>query len=273
MVRNLVFALVIIFTLAACRGTAEPTPPPDSVATDVAHVQAVAATLTAAAPTSTDTVAPTATHTATATPTETETPTPTETPTATPTATWTPTATPTDEPTETASPTPSPKPTKKPKPTHAELPALEVIFQDFHYNCHKETWSRGRPPYGSVWGYRSFQTLMIIKNNSQHTNEPFWAPSRWFITGDGVAKRMDTYAWQWGYWRDGEARAYAQPPIGPGESVRWTFMAFPIERWEWVVALEYDALDETYRTEIPKPSYPGEFNYLDCGDYPGEHKP
>jgi soluble lytic murein transglycosylase len=76
--------LAILFAvalLAGCGG--DPTPTPDPVATQVAVEQAVAATLTAAAPTLTPTPPPTATPM----------PTPTSTPTPTPTITPTPTAT------------------------------------------------------------------------------------------------------------------------------------------------------------------------------------
>lgn len=73
---------ILLCLLAACGAPLAPTP--DAVATQVVHVQAVAATLTAAAPTHTSTATATWTPTATHTPTATVTPSPTKTPTATP---------------------------------------------------------------------------------------------------------------------------------------------------------------------------------------------
>jgi hypothetical protein len=124
--RSVVLALALC-VLAACGG--EPTPTPDLVATQVAVEKAAAATLTAEAPTPTNTPTntptptSTLTPTATPTPTDTSTPIPTDTPTHTPSPTRTPsrTPTPTRTPTSTFTVTPTPRPatrtpTPKPRP-------------------------------------------------------------------------------------------------------------------------------------------------------------
>jgi hypothetical protein len=101
--------LTVMLAVAACGG--EPTPTPDLVATEVAVQKAAAATLTAEAPTATNTPIDTPTLTSTeapaATPLPSETPTPT--PSNTPSDTYTPTPTMTD--------TPTPAPTSPPKVT------------------------------------------------------------------------------------------------------------------------------------------------------------
>lgn len=106
MIRCLPFVLVGLL-LAGCGGG--PTSPPDLVATAVDVLRAAGATLTAEAPTATNTPTDTPTATPTITPTDTSTPTPTATPTNTPTYT--------PSPPPTATPTPTPKPTQKPRPT------------------------------------------------------------------------------------------------------------------------------------------------------------
>ena len=103
MIRYLVLALVVL-SLAACG--AEPTPPPDLVGTQIAVEEAAHATMTALAPTVTNT--PTATRTPTPTETSTATPSPTETHTPTNTPTSTATSTPSMTPTPTDTPTPTP---------------------------------------------------------------------------------------------------------------------------------------------------------------------
>ncbi len=108
--------LVIVLVLSGCGG--EPTPPPDLVATAVHVLRAAAATLTAEAPTPTQTPTDTPTATPTNTPTNTSTLTPTATSTPTPTAT--PTNTPTDTPTPTS--TATTKPTPRPRPTATATP-------------------------------------------------------------------------------------------------------------------------------------------------------
>lgn len=125
MSRCLILALAIC-TLAACGH--QPTPTADLVATQIAVEMAAHATMTAMAPTATNTPVPTDTPTPTTTDTDTPTPTQTNTPTSTlthtpvPTSTPTRTPPPTDTPTPTWTPspqpsnTPGPKPTKKPKP-------------------------------------------------------------------------------------------------------------------------------------------------------------
>ena len=76
MVRYVLLALVIPY-LVAC--TADPTPTPDLVATQIAVEMAAHATMTAKAPTATNTPSPTDTPTATKTPLPTKTPRPTPT--------------------------------------------------------------------------------------------------------------------------------------------------------------------------------------------------
>ena len=98
--KKIAFLVLIVWLIAGCG--AAPTPTPDLVATQVAVMEAAAATLTAAAPTA----APTLTPAPTATPTST--PPPTDTPSQTLTPTTPPLPTATHRPQATATPLPLP---------------------------------------------------------------------------------------------------------------------------------------------------------------------
>jgi hypothetical protein len=106
--------LAFLLPLAACAG--EPAATPDPVATQVAVLEAAAATLTAQVPTATDT--------ATNTPTAPATPTTTQTHTATPTSTQTPSPTPSNTPTDTSTPSPIPSATATPTPQATSKPRI-----------------------------------------------------------------------------------------------------------------------------------------------------
>ena len=101
---------------------------------------------------------------------------------------------------------------------------------------------------------------MVITNQTKgKTPEPPWMPERWIIT-DGNAEWEETCAWQWVPVR---GDPWEQPPIGPGATASWTWMAYPLSRGAWVKAAEFTAWGHTYRFEFPKPSL-GDFNYHDC---------
>ncbi len=206
-------------------------------------------------------------------------PTPTSTPTATaterPTATEDPTATPTVELTATSESTAPATVTATPaaivgSPTAAPVTRdrpLTVEFTDLHYECNKECWSNY--DYRSGWGYRGFQLLMTVTNNSadltlaggDHESQG-WAPSKWFVT-DGRNTHTDEYAWQWTL---AERNLMRRPDLGPGASAEWTWLAFPLAAAEWVAAVEYvDPWGNVYRQEFGQPTA-GESNYVDCGD-------
>jgi serine/threonine protein kinase len=207
--------------------------------------------------TSSPTDTPTTVPTDTARPTATRTPRPTNTPRATPTRTRAPTNT--TAPTPTA--TKKPRSTSMPVAPSTPVPELLVIWQDFHYECQGYLeWTQGRPPHETVSGYRGFQALMVITNQTaDSTLEPPWMPERWIVT-DGQREWEETYAWQWG---KEEGGAYDQPAIGPGATASWTWLCYPLPQGAWVKAADFTAWGHTYRFEFPKPA-PGEFNYHDC---------
>jgi tRNA A-37 threonylcarbamoyl transferase component Bud32 len=213
----------------------------------------------------TDTESPTRrsapTATATTQPTDTPAPAATRTPRPADTSTSIPRATRTRTRAPTRTATPTPTATKKPKPTSTPMPELSVTWQDFHYECQGNLeLKQGRPPHETVSGYRSFQALMVITNQTgDSTLEPPWLPDRWIVT-DGQREWEETYAWQWG--KEGGG-AYEQPAIGPGATASWTWMCYPIPQGAWVQAAEFTAWGHTYRFEFPKPGA-GEFNYHAC---------
>lgn len=236
--------LLLVICLAGCTGEATLTP--DAVATQVAVLRDAYATLTAEAPTPAPTFTPSPTATPTTTPTPTQTATPTQTPTPTATPTITPTLTPTVAPVVVATSRPA-----------AEL---SVTYRDFHYECQGfKPWTQADPPNQTVQGYRAFQTLMVITNNSKDkTLEPSWKPNRWILT-DGSTEWEETYAWQWTV---GDTR-YPLPEIPPGGTASWTYLCYPVPQGAWVKAAEFTAWGRTYRFDFPKPNY-GDFNYYDC---------
>ncbi len=232
--------VILLLSLAGCAG--EDTPTPDLVATQLAVLRAAYATLTAEAPT----------------PTATFTPPPTITPSLTPSPTAT--ATPTQTPTPAATPTIIPTVTPKLVTTSKPLPELVVTYRDFHYECRGfEPWIQHFPPNQTVQGYRSFQTLMVITNNSTtRTLEPTWKPDRWIVT-DGVTEWVESYSWQWGS-SDG---VYELPAVVPGATASWTYLCYPLPQGAWVKAVRFTAWEHTYWFNFPKPNY-GDYNYYDC---------
>lgn len=155
-------------------------------------------------------------------------------------------------------------PTSTPAPQATAAPGvatrdLEVTFLNPHYDCQKTEWGDDPP----TWGYRSFQVDMYITNRSQLPVEPPWRPKRWIIT-DGGNEYVNDVMWQWG----GRTGLYRQPVISPGQSAGWTFLAFPIDRNQWVKAVEFVWNDQVYRQEFDLGPYGNSYNYKDCGFIP-----
>jgi hypothetical protein len=157
-------------------------------------------------------------------------------------------------------PTALPPAPTKPSASGVGRKSLEVEYVNLHYECQMTEWvDRVR-----VWGYRSFQADMFVANHSQVSVQPPWKPLRWIIT-DGANERVSDLIWEWGHVQTG---LYSQPIIAPGQSAGWTFMAFPIERDEWVKAAEFGWQGQVYRTEFDLGKFGNTYNYTDCGEYP-----
>ncbi|MGQ9585872.1 MAG: hypothetical protein ACUVXG_10795 [Anaerolineae bacterium] len=258
----MIMLAVCALALSACAqvaptATPEPTFTPDLVATQVAVLRAAGATLTASAPTRTPTG--TASPTSTPTPTGTNTPTPTKTPTSTNTPNPTKTPTTTDTATPTAVPTYTPSPTR-PLPTPTPTKPLEVSFLNPHYECQQKELNSSR--YGVIWGYRSFQIDLFIKNLGDKPIEPPWQPRRWIIT-DGTNESANDLMWQWA---PKKGMLYEQPVIQPGQTAGWTFVCFPVERNQWVKAIEFEWEGVMYRGEFDLGPLGIADNYKDCGE-------
>jgi hypothetical protein len=123
-----------------------------------------------------------------------------------------------------------------------------------------------------MWGYRSFQTLMTIKDNSDRVLEAPWRPTRWIIANWRNPDETIETDWVW-EWIDPNHNFYPEPNIPPGGIAGWTYLAFPVQRWEYVKAVEFERWDKTYRFEFQRPSRRGDMNFYDCGEYPDAYKP
>jgi len=141
---------------------------------------------------------------------------------------------------------------------------LEVTFINPHYDCKQGEWSYTGDDGKKypMWGYRRFQVDMYVKNNSKTPVEPPWRPKRWIIT-DGHTDVISGLMWQWVSRRSG---FYEQPTIQPGQSAGWTFMAFPIDRTQWLKAVEFVWNGQVYRQEFDLGQFGNAHNYKDCGD-------
>jgi len=171
--------------------------------------------------------------------------------------TYTPLPTYTPYPTYTPNATDTPKPTAKPKPRATSTPAAELLvsYQDLHYECqNNRVWHYG---ILDVQGYRSFQVLQVITNLTTDKTLDYWRPAYWELT-DGTSVWTEGKVWQWVV----DEKPYSRPPIGPGATARWTWLCYPIPQGAWVNAVIFQAWNQTYRFDFPKPGY-GEFNYFE----------
>jgi hypothetical protein len=187
--RRCLILVVVFLSLIACGGPSTPTP--DVIATQVSQAQAVAATLTAAAPTHTST--PTATYTPTATHTSTA------------------TATPTD--------TPGPVPTKAPSrtPTPTEIPIGKigeamrcgdfyeiVVLEGLDWSGHST-----EPPKGQYVAVRYEVTNLQSQTDSFNMFDPVFALAGWldgqwlqFDATTAGPSALDKYERGWSAWWD-----------------------------------------------------------------------
>lgn len=157
---------------------------------------------------------------------------------------------------------PTPPPVRK-----SSARTLQVSFLNPHYECQQREWryTGDDGKLHPIWGYRSFQVDMYIRNNGSEEVKPPWQPTRWIIT-DGVHEYVNDIMWQW-VSRKG---FYKQPVIHPGESAGWTFLAFPIARNQWVKAVEFWWNGQEYYKTFDLGPYHNAYNYKDCGE-PAPH--
>jgi hypothetical protein len=156
---------------------------------------------------------------------------------------------------------PAPGPTRQPP---AGARDLEVSFINPHYDC-----MQGELVYTGddgqehpLWGYRYFQVDMFIKNNGSAPLAPPWRVSRWIIT-DGQKDVVSGLVWQW---VSGRGDFYKQPTIQSGQSAGWTFIGFPVDRNQWVKAVEFVRNGQVYRQEFDLGTFRNNYNYQDCSE-------
>jgi hypothetical protein len=160
-------------------------------------------------------------------------------------------------PTRPAAPSPTAELRSAPK-------SVEVTFLNLHYDCQQGEWQYPgddgeRHP---IWGYRSFQVDMYIRNGSDRPIQPPWRPIRWVIT-DGQNDSVSSLTWAW---RGREDGVYEPPAVEPGDTVGWTFMCLLTERNQWVRQVDYLINGEVYSQEFDLGPYGNAYNYRDCGE-------
>jgi hypothetical protein len=102
---------------------------------------------------------------------------------------------------------------------------------------------------------------MVVTNLSEKSIPAPWKPSKWILT-DGASQLEDKIMWAW---TDRTGRTIVQPPILPGATQGWTWLAYPLDKGWWVTAAVWDYDGKTYRQDFAKPNMSlREFNYVDC---------
>jgi len=146
---------------------------------------------------------------------------------------------------------------------------FKAQFTNALYHCVVGCWGG---PGRKVYGYRGFQADLVVTNLTgdrtivgweEYGDYYYWVPSKWIIT-DGSNVREDTRSWVWvSAW---DWNYYEQPTIGPGETQAGTFLVFPIGRYEWVKAAEFELWGQVYRQEFDLGPLRNNYDYRDCGE-------
>jgi|GEM_PF-1965060 len=168
-----------------------------------------------------------------------------------------------------AAPTLTPTPTvdvsapASPTATVIATGSLQIEASNARYECVNAEWqsTTNNGDTYRLWGYRRFKVNVFIQNNSGDTLTAPWAPHRWIITD---SRQESTSDLTWRASGDNAAPDH-QPDIQPGQRIGWTFIAFPIDREQWVEAVEFILQGHTYRLELSPDRPGGTSNYTDCG--------
>jgi hypothetical protein len=184
-------------------------------------------------------------------------------------------------------------------PIRAGTPELTVDVTRMQYQCQMQGYDYTVAPgiTDSLKGYRSFEFDANITNRSDKPVEIVLKPARWVIT-DGARDSISDLAWEYvpasstkyGYKEvDNVWKLYALPKdqitqwqeqgktvtLQPGQSVARTFIAFPLNKGEWVKGVDFVFNGQTYHKDFDIGPYGTAYNYgEDCGVWaPGDVAP
>jgi len=175
-------------------------------------------------------------------------------------------------------------------PTSAGAPELTVDMTRMLYQCQMRGYDYTVAPgvTDSLKGYRSFEIDANVTNRSNKPVEILLKPARWIIT-DGTKDVISDLAWEYvsaastevDYkWVGDVLKGYAVPrdqitqwqeqgktvTLQPGQSVGQTFIAFPLDKGEWVKGVDFVFNGQTYHKDFDIGPYGNAYNYgQDCG--------
>jgi hypothetical protein len=181
---------------------------------------------------------------------------------------------------------PAPAPVRAAAPTPpAGAAELKVDAINVHYGCQRTTLEYEIAPGVSRLydGYRSFQMDAYVTNQSDKPVEILLKPARWIIT-DGTTDTISDLTWEWtkvfrGYTYFGRGRVAIivneihewheegkHVTLQPGQWVGWTFLAFPLDKDEWVKGVDFVLNNRVYHTDFDLGPYGQAYDYgKDCG--------
>lgn len=177
-------------------------------------------------------------------------------------------------------------------PPGANAPELTVDVTRMLYQCQMRGYDYTVAPgiTDSLKGYRSFEIDATITNRGAGPVEIVLKPARWVIT-DGTKDVISDLAWEYtpapttSYaYRQVEDvwKLYAVPrqqitqwqqqgntiTLQPGQSTARTFIAFPLDKGEWVKGVDFVFNGQTYHKDFDLGLYGTAYNYgEDCGEW------
>jgi hypothetical protein len=175
-------------------------------------------------------------------------------------------------------------------PPGANAPELAVDITRMLYQCQMRGYDYTVAPgiTDSLKGYRSFEIDATITNRSTKPVEIVLKPARWVIT-DGTKDVISDLAWEYTpaptttyvYRQVNDVwKLYELPKqqitqwqeqgntvtLQPGQSVAKTFIAFPLDKGEWVKGVDFVFDGQTYHKDFGIGPYGTAYNYgEDCG--------